>query len=107
MASANWSRTAPCLRCLDMTRKKLANDESHGSISADSKRVWKHVLARSNASFFSSSFPLVYAHAFMIVEYVIKLGAASWKPSSLAATIRSKTSLHLLAFPASRLFAMA
>ena len=46
-----------------MTRKKFANDEAHGSISFDSRRVWKQVRARSNATFPSASFPCVNAHA--------------------------------------------
>jgi hypothetical protein len=46
-----------------MTRKKLVNAEAHGSISVDSRSVWKQDLARSNASCFASSFPLVNAHA--------------------------------------------
>ena len=39
------------------------NAEAHGSISVDSRSVWKQDLARSNASCFASSFPLVNAHA--------------------------------------------
>ena len=54
---------APGFKCLEITRKKLTNDEAHGSISVDSSRVWKDDLAMSNASFFSSSLPSVYAHA--------------------------------------------
>ena len=53
----------PGLRCLEITRKKLVKDETSGSISFDSNRVWKQVRARSKASFFSSSPPLVNAHA--------------------------------------------
>ena len=64
IASANWSRIGPCLSWRAITRKKLVKDDASGSISDDSKRVWKHVRARSNASFFSSSLFLpVNAHA--------------------------------------------
>mmetsp|Transcript_2926 Transcript_2926/g.5423 ORF Transcript_2926/g.5423 Transcript_2926/m.5423 type:complete len:149 (+) Transcript_2926:108-554(+) len=76
-ASANWSRIAPFLRCLEMTRKKFVNDDTHGSNSFESKRAWKQDRATPNASFLSSSVPCVYAHAFIIVEYVIRLGPAS------------------------------
>ena len=65
MASANWSRIGPCLRCLWITTKKLVKDETSGSISLDDRIVWKQLRARSKASFFpsSSSSSLVNAHA--------------------------------------------
>ena len=43
--------------------KKLAKDETSGSMLGESRRAWKQDLARLNASFFSSSLPDVNAQA--------------------------------------------
>ena len=69
-----------------MTRKKLANAEAHGSISVDSRSVWKQDLARSNASCFASSLPLVNAHAVRI-DGINDADRDKWEVSCVAQTI--------------------